>query len=178
LPPNAATEAQPPLQNGFTFCNFALDRSAWVPRHETFCFRGVACCRAGDSALLLRGHERWRQHFFRQCDARQNSYRQATYYPDQLNGHKTAKGDTFHQSAHTAASNKLPLGTTAKVTNLKTGKSTDVTVTDRGPALGSHKIDLTKKAAKDIGLTRKEGIAPVKIKVIGTPGAAGAGPGQ
>jgi rare lipoprotein A len=102
----------------------------------------------------------------------------ATYYPDQLNGHKTAKGDTFHQSAHTAASNKLPLGTTAKVTNLKTGKSTDVTVTDRGPALGSHKIDLTKKAAKDIGLTRKEGIAPVKIKVIGTPGAAGAGPGQ
>ena len=110
--------------------------------------------------------------------ARQNSYRQATYYPDHLNGHKTAQGDAFHQSAHTAASNKLPLGTTAKVTNLKTGKSTDVTVTDRGPALGSHKIDLTKKAAKDIGLTRKEGVAPVKIKVIGTPGAAGAGPGQ
>ena len=94
----------------------------------------------------------------------------ATYYPDRLTGHETASGDKFHQSDHTAASNKLPLGTTAKVTNLKTGKSTDVTVTDRGPALGSRKIDLTKKAAKDIGLTPKEGVAPVKIKVTGTPG--------
>ena len=102
----------------------------------------------------------------------------ATYYPDHLNGHETASGDTFHQSDHTAASNKLPLGTTAKVTNLKTGKSTDVTVTDRGPALGSRKIDLTKKAARDIGLTQKEGVAPVTIKVTGTPGGADAKPGR
>ena len=93
----------------------------------------------------------------------------ATYYPDQLNGHETASGETFHQSDHTAASNKLPPGTTANVTNLKTGKSTQVTVTDRGPALGNHKIDLSKKAAKEIGLTKKEGIAPVKIKVTATP---------
>jgi len=102
----------------------------------------------------------------------------ATYYPDRLYGHKTASGDTLHQSDHTAASNKLPLGTTAKVTNLKTGKSTHVTVTDRGRALGSHKIDLTKKAAKDIGLTRKEGVAPVKIKVTGTPGGSEAAPAR
>ena len=100
----------------------------------------------------------------------------ATYYPDRLNGHPTASGDTFHQSDHTAASNKLPLGTTAKITNVKTGKSTDVTVTDRGPALGSRKIDLSKKAAKDIGLTPKEGIAPVKIKITATPGGAEAAP--
>ena len=102
----------------------------------------------------------------------------ATYYPDRLNGHETANGDRLHQSDHTAASNKLPLGTTAKITNLKTGKSTDVTVTDRGPALGSRKIDLTKKAAKDIGLTRKEGVAPVKIKVTGTPGGSEAAPAR
>lgn len=102
----------------------------------------------------------------------------ATYYPNSLNGHETASGDTFHQSDHTAASNRLPLGTTAKVTNLKTGESTHVTVTDRGPALGSRKIDLTKKAAKDIGLTRKEGVAPVKIKVTGTPDGAEATPAR
>lgn len=93
----------------------------------------------------------------------------ATYYPNILNGHETASGATFHQVDHTAASNKLPLGTRAKITNLKTGKSTQVTVTDRGPALGSRKIDLTKKAANEIGLTHKEGVAPVKIKVIATP---------
>jgi peptidoglycan lytic transglycosylase len=102
----------------------------------------------------------------------------ATYYPDQLNGHKTASGERFHQTAHTAASNVLPLGTRAKVTNVKTGKSTEVTVIDRGPALGHRKIDLTKKAAKDIGLTKKQGVAPVEIKVTSTPGGAGAAQGR
>jgi len=100
----------------------------------------------------------------------------ATYYPDRLNGHKTASGKEFNQSEHTAASNKLPLGTTAKVTNLKTGKSTDVTITDRGPALGHRKIDLSKKAAHEIGLNRKEGVTPVKIKVTAAPPAAKATP--
>jgi rare lipoprotein A len=93
----------------------------------------------------------------------------ATYYPNKLSGHTTASGETFHQSDNTAATNKLPLGTGVKVTNLKTGKSTDVTVTDRGPKLGRRKIDLSKKAANDIGLTRKQGTAPVKIQVTGTP---------
>ena len=93
----------------------------------------------------------------------------ATYYPNKLNGHKTSSGERFHQSDHTAASNKLPLGTDAKVTNLKTGRSTAVTVTDRGPKLGTSKIDLSRKAANEIGLTRKEGTAPVKIQVTGAP---------
>jgi peptidoglycan lytic transglycosylase len=98
----------------------------------------------------------------------------ATYYPNRLNGHLTASGETFHQSHHTAASNRLPLGTKVKVTNVKTGKSTDVTITDRGPALGRRKVDLSKKAAKDIGLTRKEGNAPVKIEVTAPPAAEAA----
>jgi peptidoglycan lytic transglycosylase len=92
----------------------------------------------------------------------------ATIYPNRLNGHKTASGETFRQSDHTAASNKLPLGTEVKVTSLRTGKSTNVTLIDRGPALGGHKIDLSKKAAREIGLTRKEGTVPVKIKVTRT----------
>jgi rare lipoprotein A (peptidoglycan hydrolase) len=121
-------------------------------------------CYPDDSAELLRGFERRGRRFIQQCGSRQNLYRQATYYPDRLNGHETAGGDRFHQSDHTAASDKLPLGTTAKVTNLRTGKSIDVTVADRGPALGRRKIDLTKKAATDIGHTRKEGVAPVKSR--------------
>jgi peptidoglycan lytic transglycosylase len=93
----------------------------------------------------------------------------ATYYPNSLNGHKTSSGKRFHQNGHTAASNKLPPGTDVKVTNLKTGKTTDVKITDRGSKLGSHEIDLSKKAAREIGLTHKEGKVPVQIKVIGTP---------
>jgi rare lipoprotein A len=94
----------------------------------------------------------------------------ATIYPNRLNGHKTASGGTFHQSDHTAASNKLPLGTDVKVTSLRTGKSTNVKLIDRGPALGGHRIDLSKKAAREIGLTPKEGTVPVKIKVTHSPG--------
>lgn len=103
----------------------------------------------------------------------QTLHGKATIYPDSLNGHTTAMGGTFHQSEHTAASNKLPLGTKVKVTNVETGKSTHVDVTDRGPALGTRKIDLSKKAAREIGITRKEGTAPVKIEVTGTPDGPG-----
>jgi rare lipoprotein A len=102
----------------------------------------------------------------------------ATIYPNRLNGHKTASGDTFHQSNHTAASNKLPLGTDVKVTSLRTGKSTNVKLIDRGPALGGHRIDLSKKAAREIGLTGKEGTVPVKIKVTHTPGGPEALPSR
>ena len=145
------------------------------PRRVARCFQDVLCStyafcsianlivcgtvygRPHDSAQLLRGFEHGRQQFIQQCGSRQNPYRQSNLYPDRFNGHETASGDTFHQSDHTAASNKLPLGTMAKVTNLKTGKSTDVTVTDRGRALGSRKIDLTKKAARtSASLRRKE----------------------
>ena len=54
------------------------------------------------------------------------------------------------------------------MTNLKNGKSADVTVTDHGAKLGNHKVDLSKKAANEIGLTHKEGTVPVKIKVTRT----------
>jgi rare lipoprotein A len=93
----------------------------------------------------------------------------ATYYPNSLNGHKASSGQTFRQNANTAASNKLPLGTGAKVTNLKNGKTAGVMVTDHGGKLGTHKIDLSKKAANEIGLTRKEGTVPVKNKVMRVP---------
>jgi rare lipoprotein A len=93
----------------------------------------------------------------------------ASYYPSVLNGHKTANGETFHLNGHTAASNRLPLGTNVKVTNQRNGRSTHVTVNDRGPALGNHRIDLSKKAANEIGLSRKKGTTPVEIKVIRKP---------
>jgi rare lipoprotein A len=91
----------------------------------------------------------------------------ASFYggSDGLDGNPTADGDTFDHHDHTAASKVIPLGSKAKVTNLKTGKSTVVTVTDRGPSVPGRKIDLSKAAAKDIGLTKKEGVAPVKIVV-------------
>jgi rare lipoprotein A len=91
----------------------------------------------------------------------------ATYYGGKgLDGNDTADGDTFDHHDHTAAaSKKIPLGSTAKVTNLENGKSVEVKVNDRGPAVRGNHIDLSKGAARDIGITHKEGKAPVKIEV-------------
>ena len=96
----------------------------------------------------------------------------ASFYggSDGFDGQTTANGETFDHHEHTAAASKaIPLGSTAKVTNLKTGKSTIVRVTDRGPTVPGRKIDLSKDAAKDIGLTKKEGVARVKIEVTKPP---------
>ena len=50
-----------------------------------------------------------------------------------------------------------------ELTNLETGKSVELEITDRGPYVKGRDIDLSKKAAKEIGLN-KEGVAPVKIE--------------
>jgi peptidoglycan lytic transglycosylase len=95
----------------------------------------------------------------------------ASFYggSDGLDGQTTANGDTFDRHEHTAASRVIPLGSKAKVTNLKTGESTTVTITDRGPLARGRKIDLSKDAARDIGLTKKEGVTRVKIVVTKPP---------
>ena len=57
----------------------------------------------------------------------------------------------------------LPLGTEAKVTNLATGQSVQVTINDRGPYVPGRQLDLSKAAAAQIGLTT-QGLAQVKIE--------------
>lgn len=95
----------------------------------------------------------------------------ATYYGGKgLDGHDTASGETFDHREHTAAASKaIPLGSTAKVTNLETGKSVEVRITDRGHHLRGKHIDLSRSAAREIGITRKEGHAPVRIEVTKPP---------
>jgi rare lipoprotein A len=66
---------------------------------------------------------------------------------------------------HTAAHKSLPLGTVAKVTNLKNGKETIVKINDRGPYKKGRIIDLSNAAAKSIGIV-KGGRAKVKVTPI------------
>lgn len=94
---------------------------------------------------------------------------EASYYGKGFHGRKTASGKRFDARGRTAAHPTLPLGTKAKVTNLDTGKSVDVTITDRGPHAKGRAIDLSQGAAQDIGLGRKEGAAPVAIEAKVTP---------
>ncbi|MGN6736023.1 MAG: septal ring lytic transglycosylase RlpA family protein [Candidatus Binatia bacterium] len=88
---------------------------------------------------------------------------EASYYGPGFQGKKTATGQKFDQNQPTAAHPALPLGTKATVTNLENGKSVDVKINDRGPYVKGRDIDLSKSAAKDLGMT-KQGVAPVKIE--------------
>ena len=88
---------------------------------------------------------------------------EASSYGRGFRGKKTATGEKFDQNDRTAAHPTLPLGTQATVTNLETGDSVDVKINDRGPYVKGRDIDLSKGAAKELGMT-KGGVAPVKIE--------------
>lgn len=89
----------------------------------------------------------------------------ASYYADKFNGRKTASGAVYRPSKRTAAHNTLPFGTIVRVTNPRNHRSVKVKVTDRGPHVKGRVIDLSRKAARKIGLV-EAGVAPVELKVV------------
>ncbi|MGH7874806.1 MAG: septal ring lytic transglycosylase RlpA family protein [Candidatus Binatia bacterium] len=93
---------------------------------------------------------------------------EASSYGQGFDGKKTATGEKFDQNKRTAAHPTLPLGTKATITNLKTGDSVDVKINDRGPYVKGRDIDVSKRAAKELGMT-KDGVAPVKIEAEVVP---------
>jgi rare lipoprotein A len=87
----------------------------------------------------------------------------ASYYVSGPHGHMTmANGHRFNPNKRTAASRTLPFGTKVKVINKANGKSTHVTITDRGPGIPDRTIDLSRKAAQDVGMERA-GLALVTV---------------
>jgi rare lipoprotein A len=93
----------------------------------------------------------------------------ASFYADFFAGRKMADGKIMDPQTNNAASRTLPLGTTAKVTNLETGKSAVVTIQDRGPYVDGRIVDLSPATAQKIGITRREGIAKVEVTPIAVP---------
>lgn len=86
----------------------------------------------------------------------------ASWYGGKFHGRKTSSGEVFNKYKFTAASRDFPLGTYLLVRNLQTGKDVVVVVTDRGPAIKSRIIDLSRAAAEKIGMLR-QGVAKVQI---------------
>lgn len=80
-----------------------------------------------------------------------------------------ADGNRMDPQGSNAASRTLPLGTTAKVTNLATGRSAVVAIEDRGPYVKGRIIDLSPGTARQIGITRHMGIAKVAVAPISVP---------
>ena len=88
----------------------------------------------------------------------------ASYYSDRLSHNRVADGSIYHRDDLTAASQSLPLGTKAKVINKANGKSVVVRVTDRGPHKHGRIIDVSKKAADQLGM-KHAGVVPVEVQV-------------
>ncbi len=93
----------------------------------------------------------------------------ASVYAGHFEGHRMADGNRFRHRGAVAASRSLPLGTVAKVTNLQTGRTATVTVEDHGPYVDGRAVDLTRATAAQIGLTRKDGVAPVEVAPVAVP---------
>lgn len=90
----------------------------------------------------------------------------ASWYGGKFHGRRTASGETYNQHALTAAHRTLPFGTEVVVTNQNTGKSVVVRINDRGPFTGGRIIDLSHKAASQIGMINS-GTARVTLEIIG-----------
>lgn len=93
----------------------------------------------------------------------------ASYYAKRYAGRKMADGTPMRLYGSNAASLTLPLGTTALVTNLETGRSGVVTIRDRGPYVKGRIIDVSLLTARQIGLGPRQGLAQVVVTPLKIP---------
>lgn len=91
-----------------------------------------------------------------------NKQGKASFYASKFEGRKTANGEIFSNSNFTAAHKTLPFNTFVKVTNPNNNKTVFVRINDRGPHVKGREIDLTRAAAKKIGIV-SQGILSVVI---------------
>ena len=90
----------------------------------------------------------------------------ASWYGPGFHGRRSANGERYNQNNLTAAHRSLPFGTKVKVTNVRTGRSVVVRITDRGPHVRGRIIDLSAAAARIVGVMQS-GVAPVQVEVLG-----------
>jgi peptidoglycan lytic transglycosylase len=92
----------------------------------------------------------------------------ASWYGAPYHNRRASNGEVYDMHAMTAAHRTLPLGTIVRVTDIKTGSSALVRITDRGPFIEGRIIDLSQSAAQKIGIVQR-GTAEVRIDVLKTP---------
>ncbi len=89
---------------------------------------------------------------------------------DGFSGKPTASGEVFNPKELTCAHRTLPLGTYLEVQNLDNGKRVVVRVNDRGPFAKGRILDLSKRAALDLGFLA-DGFTQVSIRTVDSAGA-------
>ena len=89
----------------------------------------------------------------------------ASYYGARFAGKPTASGERFDPQQLTAAHRTLPFGSLVRVTNPGNGQSVVVRINDRGPFHGNRAIDLSRRAAEQIGIVRA-GHGTVRLDLV------------
>jgi rare lipoprotein A len=89
----------------------------------------------------------------------------ASYYAKRLVGRETASGERYDENAMTAAHRTLPLGTKVRVVDESTDRAVIVRINDRGPFVRGRAIDLSRGAARTLGII-DDGVADVRIEVL------------
>lgn len=92
----------------------------------------------------------------------------ASWYGPKFHGRTTASGEPFDQEALTAAHKTLPFGSLVEVVNLDNGRTVQVRINDRGPFVRGRVIDLSRAAAREIGLIGP-GTAKVDVVLLESP---------
>ncbi len=87
----------------------------------------------------------------------------ANFYSDDFHGKKMFNGEPYDKTKLTAAHKKHAVGTKLKVTNLENSNSVVVTVTDRMAQKNPAVIDVSRRAAEELGFV-KAGKARVKVE--------------
>ncbi len=98
----------------------------------------------------------------------------SSWYGPPYDKHRGANGEIYDQTMLSAAHRELPMGSLLRVTNVRTGQSSVMRVTDRGPFVPGRVLDLSLASAKAIGVWAP-GTATVKIEVFAAPKPIGEG---
>lgn len=89
----------------------------------------------------------------------------ASFYSDRFHGRRTANGERYDKNELTADHPNLPFGTVLRVLNLHNHRSVEVRVNDRSHLPRGRILDLSKRAARELGIVSR-GIARVAIEVV------------
>lgn len=100
----------------------------------------------------------------------------ASWYGPPYHNRRGSNGEVYNMNAMTAAHRTFPLGSIVRVTNIKTGHSALVRITDRGPFIPGRVVDLSLAAARKLDVWQP-GVAQVKVELMESGGVAGA-PGK
>jgi rare lipoprotein A len=98
----------------------------------------------------------------------------ASWYGPPYHNRRGSNGEVYNMHAMTAAHRTYPLGSIVRVTNLTTGHSALVRITDRGPFIPGRVLDLSLAAAHKIDVWQP-GVAEVKVELMQTPAVADSG---